>query len=215
MNKSVVVWAALGGLSWTASEYVIHRFIGHGKSRHMPDKLLQRLTPKGFMAAFNAEHRAHHTDTTYFAASSHKAGAAAVAIPALTAVLAPILGVRRACAFASGYSVAYGAYEVAHRLVHVAAPRTRYGRWMRKHHLDHHHRTPRANHGVTSALWDHVFGTNQPAERVRIPRRAAPAWMVDESGQVRAEFAGDYEIIAERQRHAAKGEPEADPMVVS
>lgn len=189
-------WAILGGLAWSASEYAIHRFVGHGPRLVPPTTLRERLSPRGLMAAFNAEHVAHHTDTTYFAATRHKAIAACVAAPLTFAVVAPFAGVGRAASFTAGFVAVYTGYEVAHRLVHTNAPRTAYGRWMRRHHLSHHHRSPRANHGVTSALWDHVVGTHQPHERVKIPRSAAPVWLVDPATQdVRAEYAADYELV--------------------
>ena len=40
-----ITWFVLGGLSWSASEYAIHRFVGHGPKREVPTSLLARATP--------------------------------------------------------------------------------------------------------------------------------------------------------------------------
>jgi hypothetical protein len=189
-----IAWFLLGGAAWSASEYAIHRFVGHGPKRATPRSLLARLTPKGLAAEFNREHLAHHSDPTYFAPTHRKLLAAAVAVPTVTAALLPIIGPRRAASFAIGFTLTYGAYEVLHRRIHTHPPKGRYSRWMRRHHLDHHYKSPRANHGVTSPVWDFAFGTAKPVERIRVPRKTAPAWLTDERGRVRPELARDYEL---------------------
>lgn len=198
-----IPWFVLGGAAWTASEYVIHRFVGHGPKRTPKESVLERLTPSGLAAEFNREHLAHHTDPSYFAPTARKLAAAAAVIPTMGAVLTPFVGPRRAFSFALGFGAVYGAYEIAHRRIHTHAPTGSYGRWMRRHHLYHHHRTPRANHGVTTALWDRVFGTESDLEKVRVPRKTPPVWMVDPStGEVRAEYAADYELVPRRAETA-------------
>ena len=183
-----------GAAAWSISEYTLHRFVGHGPRRRRPSGL-SLLTPKGLMAAFNEEHLAHHADPMYFAPTSQKVVAAVVVTTAAAAVGSAFVGPRRAISFALGFSSTYLAYEVLHRRVHTHAPRNAYGRWLRRHHLYHHHKSPRMNHGVTSPLWDRVFGTEVKVDdRMRVPRRAAPKWMLDDSGAVRPEYATDFEI---------------------
>jgi hypothetical protein len=198
-----IAWTLLGGLAWSASEYAIHRFVGHGPKRELEASLLRKLTPAGLAAEFNAEHLAHHSDPTYFAATARKIRAAAVGVPLVGASIAPLVGRRRAAAFALGFGLVYGGYEVLHRRIHTRAPKGRYGRWARRQHLLHHHKTPRLNHGVTSALWDVVFSTHVPAERIRVPRHVAPVWLVDANGAVRGEFAADYELVGKKREAGA------------
>lgn len=50
----------LGSAAWTASEYALHRFVGHGRKR----------TGRGLLAELNREHLAHDADRTYFAPTS-------------------------------------------------------------------------------------------------------------------------------------------------
>ena len=65
-------WFLLGAASWSAAEYALHRFVGHGPKRAVPESLLARVTPSGLLAEFNREHLAHHADPTYFAPTERK-----------------------------------------------------------------------------------------------------------------------------------------------
>lgn len=187
-------WFLLGSAAWSASEYVLHRFVGHGPKRTPAQSFFARLTPSGLLAEFNREHLAHHADPMYFAPTSRKVAAAVAVIPVVTGALAPFVGVRRAASFGVGLAATYGAYEFLHRRVHTHPPKNRYGRWLRRHHLGHHYESPRRNHGVTSPAWDIIFRTETKPERIRVMRKTAPAWLTDEQGEVRPEYAADYEL---------------------
>lgn len=169
----------LGALSWTLVEYVLHRGWGHrGGSKN----------------AFTVEHLAHHADVMYFA-PSWKKGLAGLGVLGSTA---PALvwafgGVGFSAAV--GFTLMYLAYEYVHRRLHTHAPRTRYGRWARRHHLYHHYSRPHLNHGVTTPIWDWVFRTLEVPQRIRVPRRNALPWMLDEGGTMRPEFADDFELV--------------------
>ena len=76
--------------------------------------------------------------------------------------------------FAVGFIIMYGTYEVIHRRIHTHAPLNAWGEWARRHHLVHHHVAPKLNHGVTTSLWDHVFGTWKASRRgPRAPQAGA------------------------------------------
>ncbi|MBS2014324.1 MAG: sterol desaturase family protein [Deltaproteobacteria bacterium] len=197
----------LGAMGWSASEYAIHRFVGHGPKRKPAGSLLAMLTPKGIAAEFNREHLAHHADPSYFAPTERKVLAAAAVLPVVVAAMSPLVGVRRAVAFGAGFTLAYGTYEFLHRRIHTHPPRNAYGRWLRRHHLLHHYKTPRKNHGVTSALWDHVFSTYTPKEKVRVTDRMAAPWLADATGHLRQEHADDYELVTTSAR--ARGDAAA------
>lgn len=179
--------AAVGAVSWTAAEYGLHRFVMHS------------LGGRGLASR---EHLAHHADVTYFSPASKKllsaAGTTAVAWPAVAAVA----GRRVATAFSIGMVTTYFAYEVAHRRIHTHAPVTRWGRWARRHHLRHHFGAPMRNFGVTSGIWDAALGTTDDPGVVTVPRRMAPVWLLDQAGEVRSEYAGDYRAAGARQRNA-------------
>lgn len=186
-----------GMLGWSAAEYALHRLVGHGPRRRRPARWYQRAAPSGLLAEFNEEHLAHHADPTYFAPTERKLVAAGVATTLVGGALSTLLGPRRAWSFAVGFGAAYLAYELVHRRIHTHAPTGPYTRWMRRHHLLHHFRAPRMNHGVTSALWDHAFRTHVPAGApLRVPARHAPVWMVDRAtGAVRDPYRADYDVV--------------------
>ncbi len=180
---------AAGAATWSLAEYALHRFVGHGP------RASKRSGKRGVLDGdFGSEHQAHHTDTRYFTPTPHKIRAAAIAVPALAAVSSLFVGPRRGISFALGFGVAYASYEIIHRRTHTHAPRGAYSRWTRKNHLAHHFTNPHMNHGVTSPVWDHLFGTHLPHAKIRVPRRHAPDWLLDPAGQVRPEYSDDYEL---------------------
>ena len=48
------------------------------------------------------------------------------------------------------------------------------------------------NHGVTTPLWDWVFGTLEVPDRVLVPRRNALPWMLDVGGELRPQLGAEY-----------------------
>jgi hypothetical protein len=173
-----VIAGLVGAASWSGTEYVLHRFLMH------------EMRGRGLASR---EHLLHHADVTYFAPASKKAlsaaGTAAVAWPLASA----LTDRRTATSYTAGLLSMYFTYEVIHRRAHTHPPRGRYGRWVRRNHLHHHFGAPMRNIGVTSPVWDRVFGTYDDPGRVVVPRRMAPTWLLDEHGDVRPEHAADYE----------------------
>jgi sterol desaturase/sphingolipid hydroxylase (fatty acid hydroxylase superfamily) len=175
----------LGAFAWSFVEYAMHRFNGH--------ELKGRTE-------FSREHLRHHREEGYFTPTPRKLVAAFV-------VLAPMLALTTwvgAPGFTLGFAVMYAFYEWLHRDVHVRAPWGAYGRWARRHHLHHHHRNPRSNHGVTSPVWDRVFGTFEQPERLVLVPSKAPRWVLDGEGAVAEAYSGDYALRAPR---TARGAP--------
>ena len=169
----IIVAIACGVLSWTLLEYLIHRWMGHDRRF--------RKTP------FGVEHIRHHIEGNYFAPTWKKVVIAAV----LGGVLCLPLGI----AYAAGLIGSYGAYEWLHRREHTHAGIGPYGRWARRHHFHHHFVDGRKNHGVTTPLWDHVFGTYQRPTIIRVPTQLCMAWLRDPAtGAIRSEYAATYEL---------------------
>lgn len=185
--------AAIGVTAWSAAEYGMHRFLMHEqRGRNLASR----------------EHLQHHADPNW---SSPKwveswigvgaIGATSVALP-LTLVWGRVAG----AAAMGGWVVGYAAYERLHYNAHRFAPRNRYSRWLRRHHFHHHFGHPMRNHGVTTPLWDKVFGTLDHVDRVRVPRRLAMAWLLNEEGQVKPGHAADYEVVEGRRPTSAEND---------
>ncbi len=179
MALPLLLTALLGAFSWTLAEYLLHRFAAHAaRGRNH----------------FSREHLRHHGKPSYFAPAYQKALSAAFFLPLLGTLVALVTSPSTALAFTTGFGLCYLGYEVLHWRIHVAPPRGRWGRAVRLHHLHHHFGDPETNHGVTSALWDRVFGTHVPVARVPVPRKRILPWMVNENGGLRDELTGDYEV---------------------
>jgi hypothetical protein len=180
-----VATALLAGVaSWSLAEYLIHRGLGH--------VFVRSRNP------FTTEHRKHHATTSYFSPSRKKTIAAVGTMVVVAPLAMALVGVAGGGAYGIGSVAMYVTYEVVHRRAHTHGPRGRYGRWLRRHHFTHHFLAPHKNHGVTSPLWDVVFGTYQRATVVRVPARHAMPWLLDRvTGAVRLEYAADY-VLHER-----------------
>lgn len=166
-----------GIVLWTFLEYVIHRFIGHQKKENNP---------------VTVEHHRHHREGGYFAPAWKKLLLAIVVVSALTISVHLFAGWINGFAFAIGFSGMYLVYEAFHKILHLWAPLTLYGRWVRRHHFYHHFKNPAKNHGVTTPVWDIVFGTYAPVKmKLRVPQKMAMQWLKKTPDR----FVQDYEII--------------------
>lgn len=189
---TVAVGVVAGIVLWTLAEYLLHRFAMHA------------LNGKGMMSR---EHLEHHVTSSWSYSSTHLLSWSGVIVVGAL-VWAPVgwllLG-RNGSALGVGWVIGYAGYEYQHAMAHLRGPRGRYSTWLRRHHFHHHFGHPRANHGVTTSVWDRVFATNELPDRVRVPRRLALPWML-EDGELRADLAGHYELVgsAERTLSAAR-----------
>lgn len=59
----------------------------------------------------------------------------------------------------SGFAVGYVYYDCMHYALHHLKPRGTWMKRLRAHHMNHHHNNPDAKFGVSSMVWDRVFGT--------------------------------------------------------
>jgi sterol desaturase/sphingolipid hydroxylase (fatty acid hydroxylase superfamily) len=178
---------ALGILTWSFLEYVIHRWLGHDR----------RLVKK---TIFGREHTMHHAKGDYFATIGKKfvASVLFLAVAAPPAML--LVGTEHGLAWAGGLVGFYLVYEILHRLLHVWEGIGPYARWARRHHFHHHFGDPRTNHGVTSPIWDIVFGTHAPATRIVVPEKLAMRWLRDpQTGAIRTDLGPTWVVRPARQ----------------
>lgn len=176
-----------GWVLWTLVEYMLHRFAMH------------ELDGRGIMSR---EHLEHHVRSSWSFDVTHLMSWAGMLLvgalvwgPAGWLLVGPHFGV----ALAVGWAFGYFFYEYQHMMAHLHGPRSRYGRFVRIHHFHHHFGHPRSNHGVSTDVWDRVFGTLERPDRVRVPRRLVLPWMVDQSGSVRPELTDDYVLVGSPQ----------------
>lgn len=61
-----------------------------------------------------------------------------------------------------GTALGYIAYDWLHYYTHHFNPKGGPGKWLKKYHMAHHFDSPHHRFGITSPLWDLVFGTFLP-----------------------------------------------------
>ena len=67
-----------------------------------------------------------------------------------------------------GLMAGYFSYEFLHYQAHHRAPRLRIFRYLKRYHLLHHHQSSALRFGVTSPVFDYLFGTFQSTHRAEI-----------------------------------------------
>lgn len=149
-----------GLLLWTLTEYVMHRFVFHFSPSN-PPAWLHRL-----VFLFHGIHHVQPWDKTRLVMPPGVSIPLALAFYGLftwafgmggaSDWVAPAFG-----AFLFGYLV----YDLVHYSTHHLPMANPIGRWLKRHHLLHHHASPDERFGVSSPLWDIVFRT--------MPRNAA------------------------------------------
>jgi sterol desaturase/sphingolipid hydroxylase (fatty acid hydroxylase superfamily) len=162
----VVITFGAGLMLWTLLEYLLHRWVFH---KRVLGKRLAR------------EHSRHHAKVDWFAPWWFKLAVAAPILLGLAALCVLLVDASGAV-LAAGVFSGWLTYEWIHRRIHVAAPRNAYAHWARAHHLSHHFGKVHANHGVTSPLWDHVFGSFEAPGVIIVPRLHAQKfpWLVEQ-----------------------------------
>ena len=140
---------ALGIVGWTLAEYLLHRVLFH----HAP--------------ILSVIHERHHDEPQELIGTP----AWASALVGLFAVAGPIwaiVGLDFGIAAVAGLVTGYLWYVFVHYASHHWQPRRdSYLYRVRLRHARHHHLSHKGNFGVTTSLWDRVFGT---ALETRFPR---------------------------------------------
>lgn len=142
----------LGVIVWTLAEYLLHRFVFHLRSDRRGLKIL------GFML-----HGIHHAQPMV---ESRLVMPLAAGIPIAVVFYALFAGLAGAFLGAphwvlplfGGFIFGYEIYSFVHYAVH-AYPRLKLLQGIRRHHLLHHGKDHTVRFGVSSPLWDVVFGT--------------------------------------------------------
>jgi sterol desaturase/sphingolipid hydroxylase (fatty acid hydroxylase superfamily) len=162
-NTSFVLLAS-GLLSWGLIEYGLHRFVFHYDAR-------SELGRKIVYAA----HLSHHENPD---ARGKIFSSLVISAPLATAYLLLArftTGSWRAAGYLfTGLIIGYFYYEWLHFRSHHRRAKFRLFRYLKKYHLLHHHQTPELRFGVSSPLFDIIFGTFRPvsSRRLDVKRRA-------------------------------------------
>lgn len=139
----------LGFLAWTLIEYLLHRFVFH----LMPEPTFESKL-KQFMV-----HGYHHefpNDRMRLVAPL------LLSLPIGAVVLAAeyiLAGSYYSRMIYAGTVLGYITYDWMHYYTHHFRPTTRLGKFLRRYHMEHHYKDSESHFGISSPLWDWVFGT--------------------------------------------------------
>ena len=165
MTFLVAAGLFVGGLlTWSLAEYVLHRYVFHWVND----------TPSGKRIHFLV-HGVHHD----FPNDKDR-----LVMPLLLSL--PVgglfwllfdatLGPRVGAPFYAGFVLGYLAYDGTHYAVHHFKPTSRLGKWIKRHHMLHHHADHDGGFGVSSPLWDIVFRTMPSVKKLDATRSRASA----------------------------------------
>jgi 4-hydroxysphinganine ceramide fatty acyl 2-hydroxylase len=151
----------LGILIWTFVEYFMHRWVFHYEPSSRWGKQLHFLL-----------HGVHHD---YPKDASRLVMPPVVSIPLALifyGVFLLVFGGLTPAAFA-GFLIGYLFYDMIHYATHHFAMKGGVLLFLKKYHMRHHYDDDHAGYGVSSPLWDCVFGTraqrpsSSPSDSVR------------------------------------------------
>jgi len=174
---TAIAYFAGGFVLWTLVEYLVHRFVLHGRFPE-GDNVYRRFTHKYF-DPLHWEHHARPWDGNHVNGTLKDTLHFAIVF----AVVAAFFPLATGPMLVAGLMVAYVCEEWVHHSVHFYRFENRYFRYIRRHHLYHH--SPKGmevGFGLTNGFWDIVWDTRIPEEERallyakmhRSPREANP-----------------------------------------
>lgn len=142
LNQLIEIFSLIlvGLISWTAIEYLLHRFVLHG------------LQP------FQNWHREHHRRPSVLVCLPTLFSAALVLILVFFPTLL-IFGLLPACALTLGVLIGYLAYTIIHHGIHYWHIDSNWFRKRKSCHGLHHRVDQKSHYGITTSFWDNVFGS--------------------------------------------------------
>ncbi len=136
-----------GLLVFTLAEYLVHRYVFHLR----PDTPAKAK----FQYAVHGVHHEYPKDKSRLAMPPILSALIALGLLALTQWA---MG-EYAYAFLPGFVMGYAGYLFVHYITHAYAPPKNVFKVLWVHHSIHHYKSQDKAFGVSSPLWDYVFGT--------------------------------------------------------
>ncbi|HEX7316771.1 MAG TPA: sterol desaturase family protein [Pyrinomonadaceae bacterium] len=146
---SAVGLFAVGLLTWGLYEYAIHRWILHREPK-----------AEGFNLPGNLTHLRHHADPNSLQRLNVQLSESIPVCVSYFLMAWALAGSWQAATHLfTGLIVGYFYYEYLDFQAHHGTSRGRLTRYFRKYHLQHHHYDATVRFGVTSPIFDYLFGT--------------------------------------------------------
>lgn len=148
---STVILIFLSGLLvFTLIEYMMHRFMYHSGDDYLNEKTWQYKI-----------HGVHHTFPRNEAGIAMPIPLAYLLGSVFFGIFYLIMG-ETSWVFFPGFFLGYALYLMVHYLIHTRRPPNNVFHYLWIHHHLHHHKLDNKAFGVSSPLWDVVFGTMPP-----------------------------------------------------
>jgi len=141
---------ALGLFVWTFTEYIMHRFVFHYAP---PDKPWAQRVHFIF-------HGVHHD---YPSDAKRLVLPPSVSIPLALLfyfLFNAILPANDVWGFFPGFILGYLFYDISHYAIHHFNFKGNLWKKIKQHHMLHHYQDPDKGYGVSSPMWDKVFGSD-------------------------------------------------------
>lgn len=151
---NIFLYTIFGLVVWTATEYILHRFIFHFEPRGPITEKLHFIF-----------HGVHHD---YPSDSRRLVMPPAVSIPLALFfyyLFRWILGDVMIYPFFAAFLIGYLIYDNTHYAIHHLRSNNKLFLYIKKHHMRHHYKDAAKGFGVSQPLWDHVFGTTFPQDK--------------------------------------------------
>jgi sterol desaturase/sphingolipid hydroxylase (fatty acid hydroxylase superfamily) len=147
----------LGLLIWSLSEYLLHRYVFHYEPTHPVLKWVWYLI-----------HGVHHEQpqckTRLVMPPILSIPLALLFFGLFRVVVGNLLGAPLWVApLFAGFVTGYISYDMLHYAEHHLSMRWGFLKFVKRYHLLHHYKTPEHRFGVSSPLWDYIFGTGPKA----------------------------------------------------
>lgn len=147
-TMGIVMEFVAGLFVWTLTEYLLHRFVFHYEPTTTWGKRLHFLM-----------HGVHHD---YPQDSKRLVMPPVISIPLASLFLglfALILPAGHVASTFAGFIFGYICYDEIHYATHHAPMKGKLGLWLKHHHVRHHYLDNGRGYGVSTPIWDYVFGT--------------------------------------------------------
>jgi sterol desaturase/sphingolipid hydroxylase (fatty acid hydroxylase superfamily) len=149
----IPVGMLIGVLIWTLTEYVVHRFVFHF---HAESPGLQRI----FFLFHGVHHYQPQCKTRLVMPPIVSIPLAALFYGIFYLLIDRLLGAPSWIPpLFAGFILGYLVYDMIHYATHHFPMRSGYLKFLKRYHMQHHFKTPEKRFGVSSPLWDKVFGT--------------------------------------------------------
>ncbi len=159
-HTSLSLWATLGLfvlglLTFTFVEYLVHRYVYH-VSTHTEWR-------KTFQYKAHGVHHEFPKDKDRLAMPP----LLSITVATILLLLFRLVMGDLTFAFLPGFLVGYASYLAIHYIVHIYQPPKNFFRVLWINHSIHHYKDGDSVFGVSSPLWDYIFGTIRPKNKDR------------------------------------------------